>query len=159
MSSALSGDDVTYLDQHEALLVAERVIIDYLTMSDTIRHDGGEGVERLRPLLSDELYAGNAAEATEWQLQGIRQIGSRTLEGSKLNLVAQLDGTIDIDSNHCIGIGEITFVNTAGDVVEEFTDPPAVIVGAVVHVDRDGSSTLQWLEHVAMVDACENNAP
>lgn len=157
--TVLPEDEVTYLNQEEALLAATIVMTDYLLRSDAIRHDGGEGVEQLRPLVSDALYAATVAEATEWQQQGLRQTGNRVLEGSKLNLTAQFGEDLSVDSNHCIWIGDVEFVNSAGDVVEAFIDPPAVIVRASVSFDGDSTGKIESLEQVAMVDACENDAP
>lgn len=158
-STAVPEDDVTYLDQREALLAAEEVMVDYLQTSDAIRQDGGRGVERLRPLVSDELYAATVAEAESWQQEGLRQNGNRILKGSKLNLSAQFDGYLDVDSNHCISAGDTQFVNAAGDVVEDFDDPSSVIVNAVVSFDRDRNGMVQSLQQVTTVDTCENDAP
>lgn len=157
--TVLPEDEVTYLNQEEALLAATIVITDYLLRSDAIRHDGGEGVEQLRPLVSDELYAATVTEATEWQHQGLRQTGNRVLEASKLNFTAQFGEDLSVDSKHCLWIGDIEFVSRSDEVVQNFIDPPAMIVRAAVSFDGDSTGKIESLEQVAMVDSCQSDAP
>lgn len=157
--SVLPEDEASSPDSIDALLAAEEVMVEYLRISDAIRHDGGQGVDRLRPLVSDELYAATVAEAEHWQQQGFRQRGNRVLRSSTITLTMQFAGLVDIESSHCISGSDVDIVNAAGEVVGEFETPSSVLVNAIVSFDREGNGMVYALDVVDKVEACDDVEP
>lgn len=63
------------LTEEQALALAEKTYAEYLAISDQIARDGGEGVERLKVLVSSELFDSEVQGFEEFKESGLQLIG------------------------------------------------------------------------------------
>jgi hypothetical protein len=63
------------LTEVQALALAEKTYTEYLAISDQIARDGGEGVERLKGLVSAELFDSEAQGFEEFRESGFQLVG------------------------------------------------------------------------------------
>lgn len=156
VDSASAPADLPYPNPDDAVYDAHAVVADYLRVHDMIRQDGGRGIDRLRPFVSDEVYSAAVLGSERWQREGLSQRGDRELRSSVLGSVAQSDGVVAIETHHCISGIHAEVVTGQGDVVVDVDNPPALVITAVVTIDRDGRSSVYSIKELDRADRCKD---
>lgn len=80
-----------FASDEEALAAAVEVYEEFLSATASILEDGGANPERLRPLVSEEIYQSELVGFRDVEDRGLRVIGVTTLTGARLQqrIVAQ----------------------------------------------------------------------
>jgi hypothetical protein len=73
-----------FASDEEALAAAVEAYEEFLAVSAAILQDGGEDPERLRPVVSDEVYESELIGFRDISEQGLRAVGGTTLIGARL---------------------------------------------------------------------------
>ena len=102
----------------EALAAAEVAYGEYLKVSNEITADGGEGAERIEPLVSEAYFESAAAGFRSYQTDGLRTEGTTSLGSAQLQQREdQGNRSAHIVVYACVDISRIRVFNSVNEDV------------------------------------------
>ena len=102
-----------FASDEEALAAAEAAYTNYLQVSDQIARDGGANPERLKGLVSTELYEEQLTGYRDVESKGLRAIGGSYFDEFKL----QENSSDFISTYVCLRLAQIQVIDSTGATV------------------------------------------
>ena len=128
-----------FASEDEALEAATAVYAEYNATASAIFQQRGDGVERLKPLLSDQLYEEEAASIQEAVDSGITTKGTSRTTGVELQ---QYDsgpaGIASVAFYACSINDQVTALDESGNPSQEQPEVIEVTLEVIVSSDSDG---------------------
>ncbi|MFN3707138.1 hypothetical protein [Microcella sp.] len=107
-----------FASDEEALAAAVEAYEEFLAVSAAILQDGGADPERLRPLVSDEVYELESAGFQEARDSGLRLVGANELLHAELQQWSVTgDRSAEVITYVCLSNEEADIVDEAGESV------------------------------------------
>lgn len=109
------GHDHTFSSVGRAFGAAQSAFSQYLTVFDQVSAAGGLGVDRLRPLVTDEQFVLEQAHADLLRLGGFTAVGSSSYDGAQL--LEHFDygpGVASITMRVCIDTSQVRTIDARG---------------------------------------------
>lgn len=144
-----------FASDEEALEAAEAAFKEYASVANTVLQEGGRDPERIRPLVSDEVWESDLADAERWQSEGWTSKGSTTVETATLQQVIDGNGTpTEVIAYLCLSNRDVDVVDSEGRSVISSDRAEAYVVEAVVSFEELDSWTIEAYEQTETVDSC-----
>lgn len=113
-----------FASDEEALAAAEKAYTDYLAMSDLIAQEGGANPERMEGLLTENFLASEIAGFTDYSARGLRQVGSSSSDGHRLQSTSLDPENFELRVYACLDVASTDVIDAAGiSVVPASRDP------------------------------------
>jgi hypothetical protein len=107
-----------FATDEEALEAATAAYAEFLAVSGQILRDGGSDPERLKPLVSDEVYESEAEGFRTFVMNGYSARGNATLESVALQQHnASNDGFSEIQIFACVSLEDVDVLDATGQSV------------------------------------------
>ncbi|MFN4002251.1 hypothetical protein [Microcella sp.] len=104
-----------FATDEEALAAATAAYEEFLRVSSMILQDGGADPERLRPLVSDEVFESEAEGFEVFATNGYRAIGESTLVDVRLQQhISGAPGSAEVQIYACVFVGDVEVVDESG---------------------------------------------
>lgn len=128
-----------FATDEEALEAATQAYEEFLRVSGEILQDGGADPERLRPLVSEEVFESEAEGFATFSSNGYRAIGTSTLT----NVVLQqhhaiAPGAAEIQIYTCVYVGDVDVVDQSGKSVVSDDRETSLAYEAILTSDPAG---------------------
>lgn len=102
-----------FASDEEALAAAQAAYAEYLSVSDQIARDGGSNPERLKTLLSEDLFRDQVKTYEDIQSQNLHAVGESKFSNFKL----MKNASSAISNYVCLDVSQIRVQNSAGEDV------------------------------------------
>lgn len=110
--AASKSGSVSYRTRADALAAAKSVYLSYVQLSSDISQHNGDGVERLKAVLTESAYAKEQESVAAIAAQGLRTVGSPTLVAFREQAVTLSSG--DVSAYACVDFSKVHVENKAG---------------------------------------------
>jgi hypothetical protein len=97
-----------------ALAAAKKAYVAYLAVSDQVAHDGGDGIDRLRPWVSGAQFKRDAKSLATMKAQGHHTTGASSFSNVSLESSETVNGTAAIVAYICLQIGDTQLLDSSG---------------------------------------------
>ncbi|MBA8846855.1 hypothetical protein [Microcella alkalica] len=143
-----------FASDEEALAAAEAAYAEYLAVVNTVLQEGGTDPERIRPLVSNEVWTDDLQGAERWQQEGLISIGETRLEKSVLQQVISTESSTEVVTYNCLSNTGVDVLNEAGESVVSADRPTAYVIESVVSFTAPEDWTLEEYSEVEEVESC-----
>jgi hypothetical protein len=97
-----------------ALAAAKKAYIGYLAASDEVAHDGGEGVDRLRPWVSASQFKRDSKSLAEMKAEGHHTTGASAFSDVALERSETINDKAAVVAYICLQIGGTQLLDGSG---------------------------------------------
>lgn len=112
-------DAPLFSSDEEALAAATEVYEEFLFLAASVLQDGGDNPERLRPLVSDEVWETEQAGFSQAQDQGLRLVGQNELLGGELQQVFTTESGTEVVSYFCVSNADTDVIASDGSSISD----------------------------------------
>ena len=102
-----------FASDEEALAAAVEAYEKYLAVSDQIAQEGGAGADRFEDVVTDEWLASERHSAEVLASSGLRQVGTTTFNGMRLQQMQHSDQLTSVVTYACLDLAGVEFVDSA----------------------------------------------
>jgi hypothetical protein len=103
-----------FSSDEEALAAAEAAYANYLRVSDQIARDGGANPERLKGLVSEDLFLNSSDFAQQIREKGLLTIGQSEFKNFHLQKRLLTSESEEITTYLCLNVGDVRILDLAG---------------------------------------------
>jgi len=148
--------ELLFASDEEALAAAVEAYEEFLTVSGAILQDGGSNPERLRPLVSEEVYESELVGFRDVEEQGLRATGESRLVGARLQqrIADTASATELVVSYICVSRADSDVLDADGQSVVN-ADAPTELSFEVETEHAAGSSIVTSKVFWGDVSVCE----
>ena len=127
----------------EALAAAEAAFEEYLAVTNKILMEGGEGEEKLRPLVSDEVFNAESAGFASRKEKGWKSVGGTKLMSAELQQISNGIEEAEVITFVCLSYENVDVVDRSGESVISPDRPPFAMYEAVFRFVAPDTWTLE----------------
>jgi hypothetical protein len=122
-----------FASDEEALAAAEAAFAEYAAVANTVLQEGGREPQRIRPLVSDEVWESDLADATRWSQEGwVTRGGTRVADSQFQQQFHRADDWTDVVMYNCLSFDDVLVVDADGQSVVSGGRADALLVETVV---------------------------
>ena len=145
-----------FASDEEALAAATEAYEEYLVVVGEILRDGGANPERLRPLVSDEVYASELDGFNLFRESGYSAIGQSRLDAVQLQQhIVGVAGVAEVQIYVCVSIEETDVTDRSGQSVIDPNRPGRQAFEALFVSNVDGRLALTTESPWSGAGVCE----
>jgi len=144
-----------FASDEEALAAAEAAYAEYLSLTNKILQDGGQGGDAIEPLVSEAVLSDEVEGFDYWQSNGWRSVGGTELVSAILQQVSQLQSGAEVVAFMCLSYESVDVIDSAGESQVPSDRPPLATYEAVLVFEDPDSWTLERNEFWETPDSCE----
>jgi hypothetical protein len=148
-----------FANDEEALAAAEAAFAEYLATINLVLQEGGANPERVRPLVSDEIWARDLKGAERWRAEGLRTVGATSFMKARLQQVYEDEDRVNVVTYNCLSNEGVDVLNTDGVSVANPDRPEAYIVEATVTFSEEKEWSLDTYRDLEEIEKCESWLP
>ena len=123
-----------FASDEEALAAAQAAYAEYLSVSDQIARDGGSNPERLKTLLSEDLFRDQVKTYEDIQSQNLHAVGESKFSNFKL----MKNASYAISNYVCLDVSQIRVQNSVGEDVTPEGRPSLIPLALDWSVSKQG---------------------
>lgn len=144
-----------FASDEEALAAAEAAYAEYLSLTNQILQDGGQGGEAIEPLVSEAVLADELEGFEYWLENEWRSVGGTELESASLQQVSQLESGAEVIAFMCLSYESVDVLDSAGESQVPSDRPPLATYEAVLVFEGLDSWKLERNEYWETPESCE----
>lgn len=103
-----------FASDEEALAAAELAFANYLEVGDQVARDGGRKPERLKALVSNELYSQELEGLIFFRGGALHATGSSSYDSWAVQSLESTEGRTSIDAYACVRFSDLRILNDVG---------------------------------------------
>jgi hypothetical protein len=135
-SPSNSPDKPVFASDEEALAAAEAALEEYVSATDAVFQEAGDGVDVVKPLVTEDWFTELQASATEFRRQSWRQAGATSYEIQGLQDTSERAGVRYLVLYACVDYSKFHVLNAEGAALDRVGEADRTILEVSLQSDK-----------------------